>query len=538
MRSTAARSMKPVVIALGAGFLLIGVIGVVVLRTTGFGAGGLQGTADRLEDWIGSQIVGIANSYLVPQIAYDGLDYQAPGTVTLAGVTFTAPDGTRVLELEGLTVTLAQMPRIGEPLVIERLVFDRPTVRLIREIAPDGAAGFKGLSPIVKNAPTRDDEVEDNFKLSSVLRLRQIDFNGGSMLYDHGDGSPLMTISGFTTTIKSAPDEAQPGWYTLDVRSAVGPLVDLTLDGQVNLDTFTARVGRLNFAGRLTAESAGALPPQLQTLVQRYRAQGQIDLTASGELPLTHPLAGALEADLSLTGFHVASGEYQVPIDTVHATASLAGGVATLSGLVAETLDGTIRVSGEARLAETGRPASAIWTIDNIELRELLQTNTQAEGPPRLAGRLIGDGRLTTRLDDARGALEGAGEFHLRNGRVLVLPGLTQLAEVMHVVTTATAAKEALNHEVDAEFNLGPDGVEFTSSEVTTEFLVARGTGTLGFDGSLDLAVNGGPMEKLQSLLGGLGDALGAVTDRLVKYRVRGTVAAPEVSVDPLGLGG
>ena len=533
-----ARATKALVIALGAGLLLVGIIGVTVLRTTGLGVGGLQGAADRLEDWLGSQIVGIANSYLVPQIAYAELDYQAPGTIQLTGVTFTAPDGTRVLEVGGMIVTLAEVPKIGEPIRIERVELDHPTARLIREIGPDGKAGFRGLSPIVKNAPTRDDEVEDNFKLSTVLRLREVEFIEGSLLYDQGDGSPPMEISGFTTTVHASPDESEAGWYALDIDSAVGPLANLTLLGQLNLDDFTARIERLQFAGLLTPESIGALPPQLQSLVQQYDARGQIELTASGELPLTDPLAGALTATLGLTEFGVASGDYQLPIESVHAEASLAGGVATLSKATAAMLGGELRANAEARLGETGRPSSASWTIDHLELQQLLRANTKAEGPPRLAGDLVGNGKLTTQLDDPKGAMDGSGELHLRDGRVLVLPGLTQLAEVMKVATTAKDAQDALNHKVDAEFTLGPAGVEFTSSEVTTEFLVARGTGTLGFDGSLDLAVNGGPMEKLQSLLGGLGDAIGSVTDRLVKYRVRGTVAAPEVSVDPLGLGG
>ncbi|MBK7404606.1 MAG: hypothetical protein IPJ41_08215 [Phycisphaerales bacterium] len=45
-------------------------------------------------------------------------------------------------------------------------------------------------------------------------------------------------------------------------------------------------------------------------------------------------------------------------------------------------------------------------------------------------------------------------------------------------------------------------------------------------------------MEKLQSMLGGVGDLLGSVTDRLITYRIRGTVAEPQVSVAPLGVGG
>ncbi len=538
MRTSAARSVKFVVIALGLGLLLIGIIGVVVLRTTGIGIGGLSGATDRLEDWIGSQVVGIANSYLVPQIGYDALDYQAPGSVVLTGVTFTAPDGTKVLELGVLTVTLAEVPRIGEPIHIERLVLDRPTIRLIREVGDDGEFGLRGLSPIVKNTTASDKSVEDNFKLSTVLRLQQIDLIDGSLFYDQGDGSPPMTISGLTTTIHAHADETHDGWYLLDIESALGPLAAMTLNGLVSLDTFTARIDEFTLSGHLSPESLGILPPQLQTLAQEYEVQGQLDLTASGEVSLTDPLGAVLEVSVDLEDFRVASGEYQVPIQSARAEASLTGGVATLSKLAAAMLGGEVRLNGEVRLAETGMPVSAFWVIDDIELHDLLRANTQTEGPPKLAGKLLAHGRLTTQLNDPRGTLAGSGELHLREGRVMVLPGLTQLASVMSVITTAKTGEDALNHTADAEFVLGPAGVAITSSEVTTEFLVARGTGTIGFDGSLDLSINGGPMEKLQSMFGGLGDVIGSVTDRLVKYRIRGTVDVPEVSVAPLGIGG
>jgi hypothetical protein len=528
--------MKAVLVAVGVALLLAGVAGVILLRTTGIGAGGLRGAGDRLEDWVGSQVVGIANSYLVPQIGYAGLDYQAPGTVVLEGVSFTAPDGTRVLELERMTVTLAEVPRIGEPITIETVRLERPVVRLIREVGADGEAGFKGLSPIVKHALTRDDAVEENFRLSRVLRLREVELIDGEFVYDRGDGSPVMEVGGLTTTVTASPVAA--GWYRLDIESALGPLAHLSLDGEVSLDSFEARIDGLRVAGHLTDESVGVLPPDVQALVRRYEAQGQMELTASGSLSLTDPVGGTLSFALGLRDFRVASGEYQAPIASADLSGGLAGGVATVESLTVRALDGEVRATASVRLRETGRPAEAFWTIDGVELRELLRANTQAEGPPKLAGRLRGNGRVRTALDDARGSLSGEGEVHLREGRLLVLPGLTQLASVMHVATELKAGQDAFNHEADASFTLGPAGAAVTASEVHTEFMAARGTGTIGFDGALDLAVNGGPLEKMQSLLGGLGDAIGAVTDRLVKYRVRGTVAEPQVSVDPLGVGG
>lgn len=530
--------MKTVAIAGGLALLLVGVVGVVLLRTTGFGSGGLRGASDRLENWIGSQVVGIANSYLVPQIAFQGLDYQAPGTVVLEGVTFTAPDGTEVLGLDRMTVTLAEVPRIGEPILIEKVKLEKPTVRLIREVGADGRAGFKGLSPIAKHAPTRDESVEENFRLSRVLRLRRVEVVDGSFLYDQGDGSPAMEVGGLTTTVTAAPGEDEAGWYSLDIQSALGPLLTLALQGEVSLDSLDVKLDSLRVSGELTAESAGALPPQVQTLVKEYEARGQIELTASGALGLTDPLAGSLTFGLGLKDFHVASGEYQVPIESAEARGSLSGGVASVENVTVRMLGGEVDATASAGLSEAGRPAEATWTIDNVDVRELLRADTSAKGPPKLAGLVTGQGEAKTSLDDPKGGLSGDGEVHLRKGRVMVLPGLTELASLMNVATALKSGEDALNHEVDARFTLEPQGVRVTESEVKTEFLAARGKGTIGFDGSLDMAVNGGPMEKVQSLLGGLGDALGAVTDHLVKYRIRGTVSAPKVSVDPLGLGG
>ncbi|VAX41478.1 hypothetical protein MNBD_PLANCTO03-1364, partial [hydrothermal vent metagenome] len=401
MPTSAARPMKPVVIALGLGFLLIGIIGVLLLRTTGIGIGGLSGATNRLEDWIGSQVVGITNSYLVPQITYDALDYQAPGTVVLSGVTLTAPDGTHIFDLGELTITLAEVPAIGEPIHIERLTFDRPTVRIIREVRADGSVGFKGLSPIVKAVPgsgASGDEaadegaIEDNFKLSTVLQLRQIELIEGAVFYDHGDGSPPMTITGLTTTINAHPDATHAGWYVLDVESDLGPLAAMTLAGLVNLDTFAARIDSFTLSGHLSPESIGVLPPQLQTLATEYELTGQIDLAGSGEVSLLDPLGAELEVTVALADFRVVSGEYQVPIRAARAEASLAGGVVRLSALTATMLGGEVGITGEARLAETGRPASAVWTVDEVELRELLRANAQAEGPPKLAGKLRAHG--------------------------------------------------------------------------------------------------------------------------------------------------
>lgn len=531
--TSARKNTRRTLIVAGTLLLAVAVAAFFAYRAFGPGTGGLQNAANKLEDWIASQIVGVANSYLVPQLDYDEIDYQAPRTVDLRGVTLTAPDGTDVLALDGMTVTLAEIPRIGEPIRISTLTLDTPTIRLIRETKPDGSTGFRGLSPIAKASPADDDTVKPEFRLSNILRLEKIEIADGSFYLDTGDDSPPMTITGLTTTINSAPEADKPGWYELDIDTTLGPLLSLTLTGELNLDTFVTRISDMAFKGQLDPSSATALPAALQTLIAEHNATGDIDLTALGYLPLTDPMSGDISFQTTLTDFNLANADYQIPIASLTANGTLAEGRLSIPALSADLLQGTLNANLQATLTDTAMPASAEWRIEQVNLKDLLSVGSSAEG--RLAGLLNASGSVSTTLADPKAGLQGQGEAHIRDGRVLILPGLTQLASLMNVaVRQATEPK----HKADATFTLSPAGVEITSSEVTTEFLAARATGTIGFDRSINLTANAGPMEKLQSLLGEVGNLLGNLTDRLVKYRIQGTTSEPKVSVAPLGLGG
>ena len=65
-----------------------------------------------------------------------------------------------------------------------------------------------------------------------------------------------------------------------------------------------------------------------------------------------------------------------------------------------------------------------------------------------------------------------------------------------------------------------------------TDSVAARGRGTVGLDHTLDLTLNGGPLEKVQSKLGEFGKIIGAVTDSIASYRVTGTLENAGVSVE------
>jgi hypothetical protein len=113
------------------------------------------------------------------------------------------------------------------------------------------------------------------------------------------------------------------------------------------------------------------------------------------------------------------------------------------------------------------------------------------------------------------------------------VPGLAQLSEAMRI--GLDFADVDLKDRADVEFRLTAQGVEVTRSELVSTFIAARGEGLVRYDGTLDLRVNAGPMEKLKRVLGGLGAQLGRLTDGLMAYRVTGPLNAPRVEVRVLG---
>jgi hypothetical protein len=61
-----------------------------------------------------------------------------------------------------------------------------------------------------------------------------------------------------------------------------------------------------------------------------------------------------------------------------------------------------------------------------------------------------------------------------------------------------------------------------------------RGHGDVGFDSQLDLAVDGGPVQRAENELGAAGDVLGEITETLLRARVTGTLGEPKVGIEVL----
>ncbi|MEZ6244168.1 MAG: AsmA-like C-terminal region-containing protein [Phycisphaerales bacterium] len=528
--------------------VLAGIIGAYLVLSSG-GGGGIAARISNLgadiRDYVAKQVVAIVNVHLEPKLGFDTIEYDAPGTIRLSNATLTAPDGTRIVDVSTLELTLAEVPERGKPIKIERVVVKGGSVNLVMD--PE-TGGVKGLVPLIKrgggaaSTPADPDVPIEHTRLSNVFVLRKVEVSDLRVSIDDGSGAAPMVIEGFGASMDVSPgsegtgEPAGPGWYAIDIQSGRSPGLEMKARGWFNIDTLTADVREGSARLWLDEQTVASLPPRLADLAREHDARGQVQAAFTGKGSV-RDLAGAdgrLEA--KLTDFSVASGDRRLPIESVDATLTVAAGAANLEHFTARALGGVTDASGGADLTNTGAPGELRLTFEGLDLEKLMRQTAPEGEAPELAGIAHGRVNATFNLADPGGTVKGDGEVHVRDGVLITVPGLKQLAQVADIATFGQVKDR--NHKADITFTLEPGRAVITKSEIVTNTLAARGTGSVNFDQTLDLKVNAGPLEKLQSLLGKVGDLLGKVTDQLVTYRVKGTLSEPDVSVQPLGVGG
>lgn len=489
-----------------------------------------------LDEWVARQVVRIAGAYIVPEVQFDSFTYTHPGVLEMRGAKLIAPDSgkTEVMRADVLRVTLAEVPSFGKPIVIERIDLERAALRMLRDPA---SGGFKGLVPFVKADNLKDqNRVDAQVQLSTVLKIKKLTLKDGEVQYNDGTGPETMTLKGVTLDMDVQPDTAQPGWYALKLNIDRSPVFTVVGDVRLNVDTFDAEFSPVKLAATLNEEGLSALPPELQRPLREHDARGAISATLTGSAPLLSPMNARADANIVLDNFNVAAGEYRLPIDRGDIALNIADGRATFGRTEMSLLTGTLSVKDfTVGLSSPDRPLALSWNAQNLELRELLRTKTSPGEAPKLAGKFNSSGSARGSLATLPGSLSGSGSLTVRDGRLMNLPGVTDLMEAMDVFGKA-AGVNTLGDSADVKFDLTGEGVSITDGDASTPVAHARFTGLIRYDLTLDILANAGPLEKVQGLFGKVGDLVGKVTDQLVKYRISGPISQPKVEVKPLGL--
>jgi uncharacterized protein involved in outer membrane biogenesis len=513
--------VKRFVAAGGLGVALLVGAGAIVWWQAGRAGGG------QLEQWLARQIVGVIERYLVPEVEFATLDYQAPYTIVIDDLTLTAEDAT-VLRVERLRLELAEVPRYGEPIQIKTVDLDAPVVRLIQTADGD----FVGLRPLVHSEVIVDPtSVPSGQRLSDILVLRRVNLADGQISYQRGrDGRPMI-LPGITMELNTTPHDGEPGWYAVAGQLNRGELFALDVDARINLDTGVAEIAQLDLRTQLAPDQYDTLPAELATLCEEHQVQGQLSATASGVAQLTNLTAstGTLTAHLTDTRFSSAHSTWPLDSAEISITAQDAAANATLA---AQLLGGA--VTGKAHVSlRPPMPLDAQWEIAGVRLERALQAVDGA--PARYAGRVDGQGSVSADAARLPDSLAGSGTITVREGSLLNVPVLAKFLNALENVKIGGGAD---TDEADIQFTVRPDHVQLADATITFPLLRVIAVGPVYFDQRLDLVVSTGALGKLQDKLGKAGEVIGALSGKIVQYTVRGTVAEPKVGVKAPKLGG
>lgn len=510
-------------------------VGVVVFSLTRGGT--------NLDNWLAQQVVGIANYYLVPEIAFDRFRYDAPGTLTLETATLTAPDGTVVVSANEIVVTLARTPRMGEPIEIERVTLRSPEVNLVQ----DDSGGFKGLVPFVRRQRVREQEqAPSDVRLSTVLRIRKLTMIDGGMRFEPANGESPMEVRGLALDLDVEPaNEAgeQGSWYAIAAQANRAPIFDFALEGRFDVDNLIADVESFTFETTLDENSYGSLPPRVQTFLRQHDAKGELAVDLKGFVPVRDFNSMDATANIRLEDFNVAQGEYRLPITVAAIDAHMDNGVGKITRGFADTLGGRVTISSAMiDLTTPTRPFNAVWNVDNVQLSEILRVAPRDQ-PPKFEGLVHGEGRITGNADaEVKQSIDGWGKVVIQKGRLLNTNALSQILGSLNVVRQFSG-RGPNDDTVDVSFDLDAKGVTISELSVTTQAVAVRGAatpvGTIGFDGNLDLLVNAGPLDSFKRLFGDrVGNIIGIVTDRLSTFHITGPVGNTKVRMrGPLDMG-
>lgn len=551
--------------------LLVGIVALVMV--VGISAGILfyhagQTGSGSIETWIASQLQTITNSYINPTLSFTDLDYQYPGTVRLKQLRLTATDAAsgQTIDILGAgeaTVTLGEIPQVGKPIVIEKIVLNRPLIQAVA-IAP-GAKQFVGFTdfvkqevieavtqPVVESPATAPATKIDKTKLSDVFQMRLVELIDGKIVYDPRiAGTDPMVLDQINTRLDITPDQA--GAYAMKMKLARAPLFAMDVGLLLNLDTAVASDIKINVDASVGRGKDDYLPPQLQELLKKHQVRGDITIRVRGQLPLTDYKNGDVLVTAELSDANVTAGEYKVPIKQFVLQAKLAEGRVLLPVAKLDALQGNLSATGQLTLNDT-LDSELKLTVADMVIDELFVTPGTADDP-KLAGRVNANINAAVPLAALLPRLApptpqppslrpiqppmpeqwGGGEIHLDRGRLVKLPVIGELTSAIIQGSRLFGGKPkpVATEKVDTTFTFQKDVIRLSDFNYLGDLVAARGVGTISLDRKLDLTVNGGPIEKVQSLLGKqVGGLIGKVTDQLVGYRVTGTTDEPKIAVN------
>ena len=493
-----------------------------------------------VERWIGQQLRALAAAHLVPTFAFDDLTYRFPRTIILRGVRLTSPDpespseAIEILAMDSLILVLSDIPRPEEPFRMQRLELARPELQLVRISAGEASGRLLGFSRLLKEDPEASAAPgPPPARPSELFQVRVVSIEGGRVQLDSRAGSDaIMLIDGIVSKLLLQPEDA--GAYAVDFSLDHHPVLNLALRAKLLVDDQRLEVDTLSSTLRLARDNDHYLTPPMQKILAESDITGHLTVDATGSVALDDAEPSHLRAHLVLSDAGIAAGDYGLALDRADCRLSVADRALKIEELAIDTLGGRASVRGSVELDET--LASALhFEGRDLQIGDLLRGAQDPQGVPSYSGLLDFSGTLRGPLAAIDRRAGGHGRLSLRKARLARLPTLSTIDEAIDPAAEAAMKKERRGHDVlSLGFSLEGDRARIEKLRVNSRWYGLRGHGDVGFDAKLDLAVDGGPVQRLENELGAVGDVLGEITETLIRARVTGRLGEPDVDIEVL----
>jgi hypothetical protein len=483
--------------------------------------------------WIAAQLSAVAGYYLNPRLSLGAVHYQYPLMAVVDDARLVADDPARpgvsvdIFVAKRVTLEMAEIPRRGQPLRVQKLILDHPEFRAVTVSEKDSS--LVGYSHLLKGQPAA---AQPEVKLSDVFEIRMIQVVDGLMVYDpRTPGAKPMEIDQINLRLDAAPATGgEAGWYTMAMGLDRKPVFATRFAGRMNINTMVVDMLPLRVKLELGREQDHYLPPQIQAFLREHELSGDLVVEVNGSVQTTDWRASSLKAQATLTGGHFATGDHQIPVDRLEVLWTMADRRGTFGKIDSDLMGGRLEGTGQVAL-DAAMDGRFDLRLTNIRLEQSLRNRAGTEGgyEGSLSGQIDWHGPLTAVLTQSR----GSGTIRIDDGRLDQSPILSDLlASLGKAMRTAGMESGRPSDTADLAFTFEGNRVNFSRIDVVTTLAALHGHGDIYFDTRLDMVFNTGPAEKIESMLGKVGALVGRMTDQVSAYSLTGTLKDPKVGLD------
>jgi len=499
--------------------------------------------------------------------------------------------------LSSLDVGVKLLPLLSGKVEVEEIALRGPVVTVIKN--KNGVTNVSTMgptataSPGVAQQPESSPRTGDPLLALALLAVDRVAIDGGQLTYRDDSTTPVTEyhVQDFELLLQSVrlgqnptvhlSATVQPHNLPVRLDGGFGPLVETI---EVQQFDFTLGLGRIALAlkgafigGMLNAAVSS---PSIDTADVPIRLPltkpvqvKDLRVVASAPYPLKQGVSAMELADVSDLSMALVMGNStlylkgtvhdgnakvtltapsvntaDLPLETglkkpvdvknLRANAELKGQDARLSNLSFELFNGQTKAQGSISTGSSAPPFNGKVTVRGVETGSALAALTP-DNPVSVSGVAAMDVAVTGRgfsMPDLSTALEGPGHAEVKEGRIEGVNLVQEVVALLNIVgLPLDGAKATAFSTIESDFFIKQGIVRIQKLLVDSHDFQATGGGTVGFDQSLNLAVNLSLSQTLsQKIAGSSSIAKLAIKDGRLRLplTVSGTIRNPSYGLN------